>query len=246
VTPPPVRVMTWNIHGALGRNPRFDLARVVEFIKAHAPDIVALQEVDSRRPGIGPEPFGFLQSALGHFGIGAKTIVTKDGAYGQMLLSRWPVARHEIHDISHPEREPRRIIEADIPTDAGTLRVIATHLGLSLKERRSQADCLAAVIAARSGGTVVLGDFNDWFWVGSVRAVIARICPGRTRFRTFPARWPLLRLDRVYCRPASLLAKAWIDPDARHISDHLPVIVDIQPSPGSGAPDGGAAVTGDA
>ena len=27
-----VRVLTWNIHGTFGRNPRFDLARVVELI----------------------------------------------------------------------------------------------------------------------------------------------------------------------------------------------------------------------
>ena len=39
-----IRVMTWNIHGALGGNPRFDLDRVVALVKRHAPDIVALQE----------------------------------------------------------------------------------------------------------------------------------------------------------------------------------------------------------
>ena len=44
-----VRVLTWNIHGALGRNPRFDLARVVALIDRWDPEVVALQEVDSRR-----------------------------------------------------------------------------------------------------------------------------------------------------------------------------------------------------
>ena len=48
-----LRLMTWNIHGALGRNPRFDLARVVEFVQKLAPDIVALLEVDSRRARAG-------------------------------------------------------------------------------------------------------------------------------------------------------------------------------------------------
>ena len=46
-----VRVLTWNIHGTFGRNPRFDLARVVELIDRWDPQIVALQEVDSRRDG---------------------------------------------------------------------------------------------------------------------------------------------------------------------------------------------------
>lgn len=220
-----VRVMTWNIHGALGRNPRFDLARVADVIKGHRPDIVALQEVDSRRGGL--DPFAFLADTLGHFGLGAKTIVTKDGEYGQILLSRWPVEHSQIHDISYPEREPRRVIEADIPTVAGPLRVVATHLGLSLKERRRQAEALVDIVGGGPARTIVMGDFNDWLWVGSVRAAIARVCPGRTRFRTFPSRWPLLRLDRIYCRPATLLRSCFTDAQARHISDHLPVIADM-------------------
>jgi len=32
-----VRVLTWNIHGALGRNTRFDLVGVVELIRRWAP-----------------------------------------------------------------------------------------------------------------------------------------------------------------------------------------------------------------
>src|SRR3954454_13653346 len=46
-----IRVMTWNIHGAHGRNPSFDLHRLNALIKAHQPDVIALQEIDSRRPG---------------------------------------------------------------------------------------------------------------------------------------------------------------------------------------------------
>ena len=46
-----IRALTWNIHGSFGRNPRFDLTRVVELIDRWDPQIVALQEVDSRRDG---------------------------------------------------------------------------------------------------------------------------------------------------------------------------------------------------
>ena len=54
--------MTWNIHGAFGRNPRFDLTRVVELILRADPDIVALQEVDSRHVPDG-NAFTLLQSS---------------------------------------------------------------------------------------------------------------------------------------------------------------------------------------
>ena len=223
-----VRVMTWNIHGAVGRNPRFDLARVVELIKRRDPDIVALQEVDSRRFAKGVDsPFAVLQQALGTHGIGAKSIVTADGEYGQALISRWPLRATEIRDISYREREPRRAIRADIETPFGPLRVIATHLGLSIRERRDQARILLELIGRAPNATVVLGDFNDWLWVGSVRGVLARVLPGRTRHRTFPSVCPVLRLDRIYCHPRKALLRSFTDPDAWHISDHLPVIADV-------------------
>lgn len=223
--------MTWNIHGALGRNPRFDLRRVVAFIKNQDPDIVALQEVDSRRPPRGDDAFTLLQRAIGEHGIGAKSIVTEDGDYGQMLISRWPMLHTQVHDISYPEREPRRAIAGDIMTPQGPLRVVATHLGLSLRERRSQAKALLDLVGSPPQPAVVMGDFNDWLWAGSVRNLLREACPARTRFRTFPSSFPLLRLDRIYCRPVGTLMRAFTDRAARHISDHLPVVADVTVSP---------------
>ena len=223
----PVRLLTWNIHGTLGHNPRYDLAGVVELIDRWQPHIVALQEVDSRRKS-DVDPFEFLLRELGEHGIGAKSITTEDGDYGQMLISRWPLSDTMIHDISYPEREPRRAIAATIATPHGPLRFVATHLGLSTHERRSQTKILLDIAGAGGITTVVAGDFNDWFWVGSVRSALSRVLPACTRFRTFPSRLPLLRLDRVYCRPAAALVATFTDRAARHISDHLPVIADVR------------------
>jgi endonuclease/exonuclease/phosphatase family metal-dependent hydrolase len=222
-----IRVLTWNIHGALGRNPRFDLARVVALIDRWRPHIVALQEVDSRRDR-DVDPFDFLQRTLGEHGIGAKSITTADGDYGQMLISRWPLAETAVHDLSYPEREPRRAIVARVATPQGPLRVVATHLGLSIHERRVQTEKLLGIAAGESIPTIIMGDFNDWFWVGSVRKALSRALPGRTRFRTFPSVFPLLRLDRIYCRPCGVFVDCYTDREARHISDHLPVIADVE------------------
>ena len=187
-----VRVMTWNIHGSVGRNPRFDLERVVALVQRHEPDIVALQEIDSRRAREAhvDDPFNVLQEALGNHGIGAKTVTTADGEYGQALISRWPMANTEIHDLSFPEREPRRAICSDIQTPGGPLRVIATHLGLSFRERHTQTAALLKMLDNLRTTTVALGDFNDWLWAGSVRRSLGRVLPGYTRHRTFPSRCP--------------------------------------------------------
>ncbi len=224
-----IRCMTWNIHGAVGLNPRFDIQAVVRLIEAWSPDIVALQEVDSRgRAGATDDPFALLQAALGKHGINAHSITTADGHYGQMLISCCPLISDEVHDISAPEREPRRAIRAEIETPAGPVRVVATHLGLSIGERRRQARLLLALAGGAEMTTIMMGDFNDWFWPGSVRSVLAERFPDRSRFRTFPARCPLLRLDRIYCRPRNALRRLFTDARARHMSDHLPVIADVE------------------
>lgn len=225
-----VRIMTWNIHGTFGRNPRFDLARVVKLIRRWDPDIVALQEVDSRRAlAGGANPFEFLATAVGIYGIGAKSLTGADGDYGQMLISRFPVTSHEIRDISlsFGVHEPRRAIRAEVQTPHGPLIVVATHLGLSIAERRRQARVLMELVAG-DAPAVMVGDFNDWFWPGSVRAVLTHVLGGRTQHRTFPSKFPLLRLDRVYCRPATAIVHSFVDHEARAMSDHLPVIADIR------------------
>jgi endonuclease/exonuclease/phosphatase family metal-dependent hydrolase len=227
-TPPTVRVLTWNIHGALGRNRRFDIERVVELIDRWDPQVVALQEVDSRRDKSSENPFELLQRELGEHGIGAKSITTADGDYGQMLISRWPMNNTVVHDLSHPEREPRRAIVSTLATPHGPLRFVATHLGLSVHERRGQARKLLEIAGQGGPTTIVAGDFNDWFWPGSVRGALSHELPGRTLFRTYPSAWPCLRLDGIYCRPRDALVQCFTDREARHISDHLPVIADVR------------------
>jgi endonuclease/exonuclease/phosphatase family metal-dependent hydrolase len=229
VTSPPstVRLLTWNIHGALGRNPRFDLERAITLIRKWSPDLIALQEVDSRRNLPGGDPFELLQDALGKHGVHARSITTADGHYGQMLISCCPIRLSEIHDISAPEREPRRAIKVEVETPGGPVRVVATHLGLSMGERRGQAQKLLELAGRPGMTTVVLGDFNDWFWAGSVHNVLARELPGRSHYRTFPSFCPLLKLDRIFCRPGGALKRLFRDYNARHISDHLPVIADV-------------------
>lgn len=224
-----LRVVTWNIRGGVGLDGRFDLDRIVAVINRTGPDIVALQEVDSRRGGPHHEhPFVKLRQALGVHSVEAKSITSADGEYGQLLISRWPLRKIHIHDISVPEREPRRAIEAEVLSPKGTLRTVALHLGLTFRERRNQTRALLDLAQPSPFNTVMMGDFNDWIWRGSVQNAINRALPGRTWHRTFPSFCPLIRLDRIYCRPADALMRSWTDPTARCISDHLPVFADIR------------------
>ena len=224
-----LRVATWNIRGGVGLDGRYDLARIVALVKRAEPDVVAFQEVDSRRAsGTGEHPFALLRHAFGEHFVEAKSIIGADGDYGQILISRWPLANIRLHDISVPGREPRRAIEADVVSPAGPLHVVATHLGLTFRERRDQTRTLVAAAARVPHTTVMLGDFNDWIWRGAVQKAIHRELPGRTWHRTFPSWWPLIRLDRIYCRPRDAVLASWTDRAARGASDHLPVFADVR------------------
>jgi endonuclease/exonuclease/phosphatase family metal-dependent hydrolase len=224
-----VRVVTWNIRGGVGLDGRFDLDRVVGLLKRTEPDIVALQEVDSRRAmPSGEHPFILLRNALGTHSIEAKSIISADGEYGQILISRWPLDAIKIHDISVPGREPRRAIEAEVQAPCGRLRVVATHLGLTFRERKNQTQALIDLARPLPVTTIMMGDFNDWIWRGSVQNALNDALPARTWHRTFPSWLPTIRLDRIYCRPRDALVRSWIDKAARAASDHLPVFADIR------------------
>jgi endonuclease/exonuclease/phosphatase family metal-dependent hydrolase len=189
--------------------------------------------VDSRGRGQGPDsPFGFLTAALGVHTAMARTIVAPDGEYGHLLISRWPLTGVVLHDVSLKRYEKRCVIEAFTHTPQGLLHVAAVHLGLRFSERRAQVAKLARIAGAGGKASVMMGDFNDWVWRGSVKRVLSRELPAHTHFCTFPSARPFLMLDRIYCRPGSALVRSWTDRAARDISDHLPVLVDLKlPAP---------------
>jgi endonuclease/exonuclease/phosphatase family metal-dependent hydrolase len=209
---------------------------VVELVRRHDPDIVALQEIDSRgRADLQLAPLAFLTQSLGSHVAEARTIIAPDGHYGHALISRWPLAPPILHDLSVRRREPRFAIETTAETVSGPVHLAAVHLGLRIGERRWQAAKLAEIAAGAGETSVMLGDFNDWPWFwpwrDMVRRALAAALPARTFHRTYPARRPLLMLDRVYCRPPHALLRSWTDPAACRLSDHLPVIADIRVAP---------------
>jgi endonuclease/exonuclease/phosphatase family metal-dependent hydrolase len=104
--------------------------------------------------------------------------------------------------------------------------VIATHLGLGFGERKKQVDALCRALDD-DRPTVLMGDFNNWIRFRSAQLFLERRFASYTRVRSFPARFPLFALDRVYCRPAGMLATASAVTTARHLSDHLPVLAEL-------------------
>ncbi len=230
-----LRVLTWNVHACVGTDGRHDVARVGAQVRALAPDIAAFQEVDSRRPlEDAVAVHDSLRAAVGDHGHDAWSISGADGRYGQILASRFPLQDREVHDISVPGREPRKVMTARTRLPTATLRIIATHLGLRRGERRHQLKALREIVCADlSMPLLLLGDFNEWCLPGRAYRDLAELFEARSGQASFPARLPLFALDRVWCRPGHLLTRSWAVREARPASDHLPVVAELDlPVPG--------------
>jgi len=140
-----IRLATWNIHAGIGADRRYNLERIIDLLRGHRPDIIALQEVDSRGR-LEDLPLTTLSAALGEYSAEARTIAAPDGHYGHILLSHWPMHDVRLHDLSIPHREARFAIEATLDTPFGRLEVIATHLGLRAGEGREQIERVGKIV----------------------------------------------------------------------------------------------------
>jgi len=226
-----LRVLSFNIHGALGRDGRRDLQRVARIVRDLGADIAALQEVDSRPgPHNAVEQAQLLEAWTGLRAVAGPTLLQSDRHYGNLLLTAQPLLGVNHIDLSQPGREPRGAIDVGLATPAGPLRVIATHLGLSLIERHRQVHRLLGQIRGDAGPTLLMGDFNEWLPGLGILPRIHAYFPKRKTPLTFPARCPLLALDRIWSRPFTLIESLYTakEPAFLEASDHRPLLATVR------------------
>lgn len=224
-----MRLATYNIHGCIGGDRRFDPGRILDVLKELDADVLALQEVESRDDGE-PDPLRLFARELGCHVIRGPTLVRAGGAYGNALLSRRPVHAFERLDLTVAGREPRGAIDARVSDHGEGIRVIATHLGLRPAERRQQIRRLLHRLGGRDAPPAVLmGDLNEWFFWGRPLRYLRRFFARMPAYRTYPARWPALALDRIWVHPPERLLAVNVPRTAatRLASDHLPVVATI-------------------
>ncbi len=225
-------VASYNIHRCIGLDGRNDPERIARVIEELEPDVVGLQEVESRFGGsLDMHQLNYLAEETGFHAIAGSTVLRADSHYGNALLTRHRVREVRTHDVSVARREPRGILDVDLDVRGKRLRVLVTHLGLGSRERRCQTRLLLDAVAAHPDEPVViLSDFNEWFpWRKPLRWMHARL--GRPPApNTFPAGWPLMALDRIWVAPKRNLLSLTVHKSrlARFASDHLPLRAEVQ------------------
>jgi len=224
-------VATYNTHSGIGIDGRFDPQRIADVIGELDADVIALQELEFHAHA---NMLDILRERSGLHAVAQRTFARDNGAFGNGLLSRWPMTKSAVIDLSLPGREPRDAIDATIDCEGTALRVVATHLGLRPAERAEQARRLTAAIGRHAQPTLLAGDINEWLMPRrALRALHAHFGESPAR-ATFPAPAPLIALDRIWASPASLLHSVRVHRSklARRASDHLPLIADIELPPG--------------
>ena len=237
-------VLTVNIHkGFTALNRRFILPELREAARSVGADMVFLQEIHGtheRHPlrysdWPNMPQYEFLADSIWPQYAYGRNAVYPDGDHGNALLSKFQIVRYDNIDISQSGHENRGLLHCvmRLPGQDKELHAICVHLGLQEKHRQQQLLLIAKRVAEipADAPLIVAGDFNDW----RQRADLSH-CGLREVFtealgkppRTFPARLPLLRLDRIYVRnvkvhsPQVLNSRPW-----SHLSDHAPLSVEI-------------------
>jgi endonuclease/exonuclease/phosphatase family metal-dependent hydrolase len=239
----PLRVMTYNIRSGNG-----NLAATAEAIRAQAPDIVALQEVDVHWA----ERSNFVDqaSALGktlRMQVRFARIYQVAGAqaqdppreFGVALLSRFPIVDWSNQTItrlstqetnSQPAPMPG-FLEAKLDVRGTAVRVFNTHLDYRAdpRVRQQQVADMLVYIGDASVPTLLFGDLNAPPDAPEVRPLLERLHdvwtvadgPGLT----YPADLPEKRIDYVLISKHFRVRAATIP--ATLASDHRPVVADL-------------------
>lgn len=250
--PPPepllLRVLTVNTHKGFNLlNRRFVLPELRDAVRAVNADVVFLQEVQgeyAHHAAVGASwPQGphyeFLADEIWPQFAYGRNAVYQEGDHGNAVLSKYPIVGQVNHDVSVPRHEARGLLHCllDVPGRSELVHAISVHLGLAESHRRHQLEQLCRIACSEIPAGVpllVAGDFNDWR--NRAHHILDR-CAGLQEVfvkaygraaKTFPARFPLLPLDRIYVRnarghrPIALPRFPW-----SHLSDHAPLAAEV-------------------
>lgn len=222
------------------------LPELREAVRTVSADIVFLQEVLGEHEMLAkkhasrwPEQphYEFLADSIWHSYAYGQNAVYPNGHHGNALMSKYPIERHQNVDVSIEKTEKRGLLHCEIPVPVGgaPLHAICVHLGLREAHRKQQLDLLCDLVKSipMHEPIVIAGDFNDWrgraeevMYAGGLTDVFVEqygVSP-----KTFPAVFPMLRLDRIYVRgviqstPLRLPNRPWA-----HLSDHAPLAAEV-------------------
>lgn len=233
-------IATYNIHKGFSQfNRRVVLHELRERLRELDADIVFLQEVQGEHTGhalrhhnypAGPQ-HEFIAAEIWPHAAYGKNSVYSMGHHGNAILSRYPIVQSINHDISAHRFESRGMLHVEVIASSGrNLHCLCAHFGLFAKGRRVQTQAMIDYVRQaipHDEPLIIAGDFNDWREHMSHTLAnelgmqdVFQMHSGRVA-RSFPARLPMFRLDRIYVRGFEVVhSHVHASAEWRNISDH--------------------------
>jgi endonuclease/exonuclease/phosphatase family metal-dependent hydrolase len=218
-----LQVVTYNIHkGFSPFHQHLIVHEVREQLRALGSDLVFLQEVQGRhnkyaerRDGWPDEPqYDFLAESVWSSTAYGSNVAYGHGHHGNAILSRFPIEHPHNQDVTQIRFERRGLLHCavKVPGLQTAIHCVCAHLSIFARSRRRQLDALAGYLEDLVDPTcplIIAGDFNDWRNEADLllakRLGLSEAFGGawgevESPGRSFPARHPVLKLDRIYVR----------------------------------------------
>ena len=221
-----VKFMSYNIRNGRGADDVQDLGRIAEVIGRVAPDVVALQEVDSVTGRMNgrfiPEELGRMTGMHARF---CRAIDYDGGGYGIGLLSR--AEPLSVRRIPLPGREESRVLfVAEFPDYV----VCVTHLSLTPEDQRASLPIIRTVTDTCRKPVLLAGDFNMKVAKTVLDGLDGAFRPlSDTTQMTFPSGKPSIRIDYILGRglpESAVVTERQVD-TSTVASDHCPLWVSL-------------------
>ena len=240
-------VATYNIHKGHSFTRGCSVTSLKTGLSKLAADIVCLQEVQdvntSRITQHGHSQLAALQGEDYPYHAYGANAFYDHGHHGNAILSKFPIHSWQNFDVSDHRLEQRGILHVVIEhPNHGDLHVICAHFGLFKVSRVRQAAALVREVnnhVPHDAPLIIAGDFNDWRNEASellakrldLEEVFGGVGGDACRpGRSYPAKLPMLRLDRIYVRGLSV-SSAFVHSGSpwSKISDHAALSAHLLP-----------------
>jgi endonuclease/exonuclease/phosphatase family metal-dependent hydrolase len=227
-----LRICTYNIHkGFSTSNRKFLLHDIRHAIRMLDSDFVFLQEVmgenNGKRGNSLGNQFEYLADSIWHHHAYGQNAIYDNGHHGNAILSKYPFIEHKNIDVSQMKVSQRGLL---IGKTENGIYLLCVHLGLFSLERRIQLSALIKLVkkeVPKKAPLIIAGDFNDWNL--DIHRKITEQLKVKEAYstlfekpaKTFPSKFPLLAMDRIYYRNLELVdaevlsGKPW-----SRLSDH--------------------------
>ena len=228
-----INALTYNIHKLYNfSNTKYLLDDIKPLLASLDLDFVFLQEVTGLHPkkhesDYQLDPLEHLADDLWDYAAYGKNAVYPKGHHGNAILSKFPIESWQNYDLSQHALEQRGLLLAKVALPNNQpLTLACTHIDLTQWTRNRQVKKIIEILKTEVSDRepiVFGGDFNDW----NGRVSKQMVNSGFTALpaqKTFPARFPVLSLDKVFTQNMQELSCHTLDSaEWRRLSDHLPI-----------------------